>query len=126
MSFTYTGDPGHNKIDYCRFVIGDTHENGYVLEDAEILYFVDKYTINGELDDLQLRAALFRQAATMYAIKATKRSLGPQSEETKDRLAYFKDEADKAEARLRFSGTPPLPDYSYKKIFDKHMMANDT
>lgn len=125
MSFTYGGNPGQNKLDYCRFVIGDTRESGHILEDAEILYFVDKYTIDGKLDDLQLRAALFRQAATMYAIKATKRALGPQSEDTKDRLAYFTAEAEKAEERLRFSGTPPIPEYSCDKIFDKHMMAND-
>ena len=125
MSFTYTSDPENSVVDFGRFTIADTHEMGHILEDEEIEYIASKFTASGVLDTLQFRAAIFRQAATMYAIKATKRSLGPQSEETRDRLNYFKSEADKAEANLAFSGTPPLPEYAYKKGFDKHMMANE-
>lgn len=124
MAFTYTSDPANVPLDYGRFTIGDTHEVGHILEDAEIEYLLDKYTVNGKLDVLQFRAAIFRQAATMFAIKVAKRSLGPQSEDTRDRLKYFQDEADKAENLLKFSGTPPLPDYEYEKVFHKHMMAN--
>lgn len=124
MSFTYSGDPENNPIDYGRFMIGDTHELGHILEDAEIQYILDMNTGDDDvLNELTFRAAIFRQAATMFAIKATKRSLGPQSEETRDRLKYFRDEADKAEHACNFSGTPPTPNYAYPKVFNKHMMS---
>lgn len=125
MAFTYTGDPENVPLDFGRFMVGDTHETGHILEDAEIEYLLNKYTVNGKLDVLQFKAALFRQAATMFAIKVAKRSLGPQSEDTRDRLKYFQDEANKAEKLLTFSGTPPLPEYEYEKVFHKHMMANE-
>lgn len=125
MAFTYTADPENNPTDYGRFMIGDTHEIGHVLEDTEIEYIIKQHTVDGVLDVTHFRAAIFRQAATMYAIKAAKRSLGPQSEDTRDRLAYFKDEADKAEKLCSVAGTPPAVNYAHEKIFDKHMMAND-
>lgn len=124
MAFTYTGHPESNPLDYGRFIIGDTQEAGHILEDAEVEFLLSQYTHDGVLDTLQFRAAIFRQAATMYAIKAQKRTLGPQSEDTSARLKYFQDEADKAEKQLTFSGTPPLPTYQYRKVFTKHMMAN--
>ena len=125
MSFTYNGNPSDSPLDYGRFIIGDTKDIGHILEDAEIEYLLNENTRDGKLNDLHFRAALFRQAATMYAINAVNRKLGPQTEDARDRLKYFQDEAEKAESRLTFSGTPPLPAYEYQKVFHKNMMANE-
>lgn len=126
MSFTYTYNPDSVPLDYGRFTIGDTVEAGHILEDTEIEYILAQYTDDeGVLDKLRFKAAIFRHAATRFALKPNKRSLGPQSEDFSNRLAYFKAEADKAEKDLMFTGTPPLPNYQCKKIFEKHMMAND-
>ena len=125
MSFTYTGDPNNNAIDYGRFMIGDTHDVGHILEDAEIQYLLDINSTAGVVHVTAFRAAIFKQAATMYAIKAAKRSLGPQSEDTTKRLAYFIDEANKAEILARISGVPDVPEYDYDKVFTKNMMANE-
>lgn len=125
MSFTYTYDPKSNPLDYGRFLIGDTVESGHILEDTEIEYILAQYTdSDGVLDELRFKAAIFRHTATRFALKPNKRSLGPQAEEYSKRLAYFMAEADKAEKDLMFTGTPPLPNYQYPKVFDKHMMAN--
>jgi len=119
MAFTYSGDPSISQHDWLRFMLGDINEAQPILQDAEIDYIVDTYK-----HQKQQLAAGFRQCANMFAIKPTKRSLGPQSEDTSKRQEYYATMADKYEKELTYLGTPPLPNYSSEKVFDKGMMSN--
>ena len=42
MAFTYSGDPLNSDLDAIRFEIGDTLDKQHLVEDAEILYALDK------------------------------------------------------------------------------------
>lgn len=117
--FTYSGNPANSKLDWVRFMIGDTNINAPLLQDAEINFLIDEAST-----DCQLLFFAFRQAAVMFSIKAAKRSLGPQSEDTTARLKFFEAMAKKYEILQSYSGTPPLPDYQADKVFEKGMMAN--
>lgn len=120
MSFSYSGNPASSKIDLVRFTLGDTQPEQPLLMDEEIQYMVDT-----SATDSQLLAKAFRQAATTLGIRTVKRTLGPQSEDGTERLKYFRSMADKLEQDQAYAGVPPLPDYAYEKVFDKHMMANE-
>ncbi|WP_301002978.1 hypothetical protein [uncultured Duncaniella sp.] len=120
MSFTYKGDPSSSPLDRARFIIGDTNESEPILQDEEIQYMLENST-----SDLQLKAMLYRQAATILGARLVKRTLGPQSEDPTARAKYFAGMADKLEKSLMYSGVPPLPDYQYDKVFEKGMMANE-
>lgn len=121
MAFTYDGNPGGNARDFIRFTVGDTKEATAVLQDTEIEYIIDTYpnNVNRQL------AIAFRQCATHYGAQATKKALGPQSEDASKRLEYYMQMADKYERNLTFSGTPPLPAYQAEKAFEKNMMGNE-
>lgn len=121
MSFTYSGDPSNSKLDAIRFELGDTSPVMPLLQDEEI-----QYLIHTSASENVLLARVYRTAATAMGIRAIKRTLGPQSEDPTQRLKYFSDLATKYEKALQYAGVPPLPDYSYEKVFDKHMMANDS
>lgn len=120
MSFTYSGCPSESELDAVRFALGDTNKDAPLLQDEEIQYLIaNSKTRSG------LLAAAFRHAATLLGIRATKRTLGPQSEDTSARLAYFKEMADKYERGTLYAGIPPLPNYAAEKVFDKGMMSNE-
>lgn len=122
MAFTYSGDPINSPVDALRFALGDTHPESVIMQDAEYVYIINQYP-----DSLALQlASAFRAAATHFAAKSVKRSLGPQSEDPRDRAKYYADLADKYEKMSAFTATPPLPDYEADKIFYKGMMANKT
>ena len=121
MAFSYSGDPSSSTLDAVRFQLGDTSPVQPLLQDEEINYLID--TSGSEK---QLLARVYRTAATAMGIRAIKRTLGPQSEDPTQRLKYFSEMADRLEKDLAYAGVPPLPDYSYEKVFDKHMMANDS
>lgn len=121
MSFSYSGDPSNSALDAVRFKLGDTSPVQPLLQDEEITYLVDTTS-----SEKELFAKVYRVAATALGIRAVKRTLGPQSEDPTQRLRYFSDMADKLEKELTYAGVPPLPDYSYDKVFDKHMMANES
>lgn len=121
MSFSYSGDPSNSELDAVRFKLGDTSPVEPLLQDEEIQYLVDTTA-----SEKELLARVFRIAATAMGIRAVKRTLGPQSEDPTQRLKYFNDMADKLEKDLQYAGVPPLPDYAYEKVFNKHMMANDS
>lgn len=122
MAFTYSGDPTASLLDALRFALGDTHAESVLMQDAEYAYIIGLYP---DSRTKQL-AAVFRAAATHYSAKNVKRSLGPQSEDPRDRARYYADLADKYEKMSAFTATPPLPDYDADKIFYKGMMANET
>lgn len=122
MAATYTGDPLNNDIDRLRFLVGDTDTDSPLMQDAEYQYIIDMYPDNQNMQS----AVAFRQAATSIGIRATKRSLGPQSEDNSARLNYFASMADKLEKLAQYTGVPPLPDYASEKVFEKDMMANET
>lgn len=122
MSFSYSGDPSKSSLDKARFIVGDTVDAGHILEDAEIIYMIN----NCNTSNSQLLASLFRQCATVYGRRAVNRKLGPQSEDTTNRLNYFVEQALKYEKLANYSGTPPIPEYSADLVFDKGMMANDS
>ena len=121
MASTYSGNPGESPKDYLRFMMGDTDVSQPLLTDEEYYYIVD----NNPNVNMQLAVAC-RQCAMCIGIKATKRSLGPQSEDNTARLNYFANMAEKYEKAARFSTTPPLPNYASEKVFTKGMMANET
>lgn len=120
MAFSYSGNPNESPLDWLRFTIGDINAASPMLQDAELNYIIDLYP---DMPSRQLAVA-FRQCANVLATKATKRKLGPQSEDTTDRLRYYTQMADKYE-KSTLGGIPPLPDYNSEKVFDKGMMAND-
>ena len=122
MAFTYGGDPAASDIDYLRFMLGDTSEEDVLLQDAEYQFIINS---NPDSPTRQLAAA-YRAAATHYSAKNVKRSLGPQTEDPRERAKYYADLADKYEKMSAFTATPPLPDYDADKIFYKSMMANET
>lgn len=122
MAATYTADPSNNAIDRLRFMLGDTDSTTPLLQDAEYEYII---ACNPDNMNKQIASA-FRAAATAIAIHATKRRLGPQSEDDGDRLNYYKEQADFYEKLSQYSGTPPLPEYASPKVFSKNMMANDS
>lgn len=41
MSFTYSKDPANSDLDQVRYLIGDTEESSYILEDKEIQFEID-------------------------------------------------------------------------------------
>ena len=120
MSFSYGGDPSGSDIDRIRFIVGDTDGKEALLQDEEIEWIVAQ----NDKEDTQLAVA-FRQCATQLAKKPDKKKLGPQEESSKDRLAYFKEMADKYEHSLSWLGTPPSPSYQADAVFEKGMMANE-
>lgn len=122
MSATYTADPAHNPVDRLRFELGDTDVSNPLLQNEEYQFLVDSFPDNVS----KQIAAAFRAGATAIAIKATKRTLGPQSEDNSARLNYYADMASKYERMATFTATPPLPDYAAEKVFFKDMMANET
>ena len=118
MSFTYNGDPSQSDIDFLRFMIGDTNSNAPMLQDEEYRFIIGNKTNNNE------RIAMaFRQAANYLGARVTKRTLGPQSEDSTKRLEYFISMAAKYEKAAKYSTAPPVPDYASEKIFDKNMMS---
>lgn len=119
MAFTYGGNPKESELDAMRFAIGDTDATSPLLQDAEIQYIID----NNSNRNTRM-AVLYRQAATMINIRPTKRSLGPQSEDTSQRQKYFSSLADKYEKLASYSGTPPLPSYQADPVFEKGMMTS--
>lgn len=123
MAFTYSGDPSNSDVDYLRFVLGDTNASTPILQDAELEYIVA--ITEGESTAYRLSIA-YRAAATALAAKLVKRSLGPQSEDATKRHAYYEQLATKYEGISKFSGTPPLPEYSADLVFDKNMMVNES
>lgn len=122
MAATYTGNPSTNDIDRLRFMVGDMDVTQPLMQDAEYQYIIDMYPDNQS----KQVATAFRQAATCIGIKATKRSLGPQSEDNSVRLNYYATMADKFEKIALYTAVPPLPDYASEKVFEKDMMANET
>lgn len=88
MTWTYSGDPSKSVLDQYRFTIGDTTANDIILQDEEINFLITKYPIEDEL-----LYNLFDATAQAFARKIS-RKLGPQSEDTKDRLAYYKEKAE--------------------------------
>lgn len=120
MSFTYSGNPKASPLDQARFMLGDTNMSEPILQDEEIQYILDTSS-----SDAELKAKLFRQAATIFGARLVKRSLGPQSEDPTARAKYFATMADKLEKGLAYSGVPPLPEYQFDKVFEKGMMANE-
>lgn len=122
MAFTYTGDPTSSPVDALRFLVGDTSPENVLMQDAEYAYIIAQFPDS----KAKQYAATCRAAATHYAACNVKRSLGPQSEDPRDRANYFASLADKYEKMAAFTATPPLPDYDADKIFYKGMMANET
>lgn len=120
MASTYSGNPADSSKDYLRFMMGDTDMTQPLLTDEEYNYIVaNTANVNAQI------AQACRQCAMCIGVRATKRTLGPQSEDNTARLNYFANMADKYEAAARFSTTPPLPDYASEKVFTKGMMANE-
>lgn len=119
MSFSYSGDPKTSELDYMRFMIGDTSEQGAILTNEEINWMVIEYpTLSTRI------AKAYRQMATSFA-KIPNRRLGPQEENSTNRVKYFQQQAEFYERMsILAGGTPPLPEYSTEKVFDKGMMAN--
>ena len=121
MAFSYSGNPGTSQHDWIRFMCGDTNEIAPIMSDAEIDWIVSEY---GGISNEKMLAVAFRQCATHFACKPTRRKLGPQEETTVDRLTYYTANAEKLEKGLSYSGLPPIPDYQYDKVFEKGMMEN--
>lgn len=118
MSFSYSGDPSSNKLDECRFLIGDTNSNMPIMQDEEINYIIAQSDSN----DALLKYTLFERAATLFA-RDIKRSLGPQSEDPTSRLEYFKSQASMYKRKLYAKGLS-IPNYSHPKVFYKGMQNN--
>lgn len=119
MSWTYTGNPTDNKIDECRFLIGDTNEAFPIMQDEEIQYLIKEAGNNTD----NLRYLLFKQAATIFA-RDIKRSLGPQSEDPTERLKFFREQASQYKAKMTSSSGLSLPKYAYPKVFRKGGHSN--
>lgn len=118
MSFSYSGDPTKSVLDKCRFLIGDTNESQPIMQDEEIMYIISE---NGSNEN-RLCYELFKHAATIFA-RDIKRSLGPQSEDPTDRLAFFRAQADSYKAKINSAGIS-LPRYAHPKVFGKGMQNN--
>lgn len=54
MAFSYSGDPSNSDLDQVRFIIGDTEQDDYYLEDKEIQFFIDN---ESSLIDASIRSA---------------------------------------------------------------------
>ena len=67
MSFTYSGDPKSSPLDAARFAIGDTVEEGALMQDAEINYILQEAK-----SPSHVLAMLFRHAATVYGGRLVK------------------------------------------------------
>lgn len=121
LSFSYSGNPENSRLDAIRFMIGDTNEDGALMQDEEVNYIINQ---NADNETAQVINA-FRQAATILGIRTVKKTLGPQSEDATARLKYYNEMATKLEKRLRSTVVPPLPDYQYITVFEKGMMAGE-
>lgn len=118
MSFSYDAEALNEKLNECRFILGDTNEKSPIMQDEEIKYIIDNYG-NSEAS---LRYHLFIQAATIFA-RSIRRSLGPQSEDPTSRLDFFKSQAEEYKRKMSTSGLS-IPNYSYPKVFSKGMQNN--
>lgn len=121
MSFSYGGKPGESEVDTIRFMIGDTIEEGALLQDEEINYILQETSGQSWSHTM---AKLFRHVANIYNARLIKRSLGPQSEDASSRAKYFSIMASRYEKLLAYSGAPPLPEYQSTLVFSKDMMSN--
>lgn len=119
MSWSYTGNPTGNKIDECRFLIGDTNEAFPIMQDEEIQYLLDEAGSNTDY----LRHLLFNQAATIFA-RDIKRSLGPQSEDPTERLKFFREKAAHYKVKMTSGSGLSMPKYAYPKVFRKGGHSN--
>jgi len=118
MSFTYEG-PSNSERDKIRFLCGDTVQVEMLLTDEELDWIIGQYP-----SEEKRLAVAFRQCATILTKKPNKQKLGPQEETFTDRLAYYREQADRLEKGLGYSGTPPIPEYQAEKVFEKGMMEN--
>lgn len=118
MSFSYSGDPSTSSLDEARFLLADTDANAPIMQDEEIQYILDTYGAGSNVAKYQL----FNRAATLFA-RDIKRSLGPQSEDPTDRLAFYKEQADYYKNIIVIGGVS-VPKLAYPKIFRKGMFSN--
>lgn len=118
MSFSYSGNPKQSELDALRFLTGDTSANTCLISNEELQYILDTYT-----GTAQRLAVAFRQGANKLAHKATKRSLGPQSEDATETFRYYSKEAARYEKLATYGNLPALPEMA-AKVFDKGMMSN--
>jgi len=118
MSWTYSGDPGNSDVDRYRFLIGDTLETTPIMQDEEIQFVVDTWAGN----ENKILYQLFNRAAVLFA-RDIKRSLGPQEEDPKERIVFFKEKAAEYKASIVNSGLS-VPKYAYPKVFRKGMQNN--
>lgn len=118
MSFSYDAKALDDKLNECRFILGDTNEKSPIMQDEEIQYIIDNYGKS----ETSLRYHLFLQAATIFA-RSIRRSLGPQSEDPTSRLEFFQSQAEEYKRKMSISGLS-IPNYAYPKVFSKGMQNN--
>ena len=118
MSFTYSGNPGDNKLDEARFLIGDTDAARPMMQDEEIQYIINTYMAGTNTFKYQL----FNRAATLFA-RDIRRSLGPQTEDPTTRLDYYKEQAEYYKKLVAIGGVS-TPQLAYPKTFRKGMLSN--
>lgn len=123
MTWSYSSNPAASPVDEARFIIGDTNELAPIMQDEEIQYIIDASDGNTNV----LYYNLFLQAATIFA-RDVKRSLGPQSEDPTERLAYYKSQAAAYKAKIGNGGVSgvglSLPVYAHEKVFFVGMHSN--
>lgn len=118
MSWNYSGNPSDSELDMYRFLIGDTERDDQVLQDEEIDFVLT--TVSDKNARLHL---LFNTLVVRYAKTPTQRKLGPQSENSSDRLKTFKQQALFYYNKSTKKGLS-VPEYEADIVFSKGMQGN--
>lgn len=116
MTWAYSGNPSSSEKDKYRFLTMDTNVDDKVLQDEEINYILGQYS------DHNTRLYYMYEAMANFFARKVSRKLGPQSEFTSDRLAYYTDKANEYKAKKL--KTYNVQTVSGSATFDKGMHDN--
>lgn len=119
MTWTYSGDPSNSELDEYRFYISDTNQTEQLLQDEEI-----KFVLDSTQDKNQRLTTLFERIILAFSRLATVKKLGPQREEYKDRMTFFKNRHAHYKAQTESTLAAPTTAEAHSIIFTVGMNDN--
>ena len=120
MSWTYSGIPDSSLLDRYRFLLGDTCEEEPILQDEEVLFILSELSSASE-DKIMIK--LLETVILRFTKEATRKKLGPLSEEYTERLNNYNRQL-RYYTRKSYSVGLSAPSYQGDKIFMKGMHSN--
>lgn len=113
MAWTYSGDPTKSDLDNYRFLTGDTDSTFPLLQDEEVSFIL------AQTSDQNQRLYRLFMAICRRLARIPIRTLGPQREDFKDTVAYYKEQVKFYRAQTYGRSVPPTEDAD--SAFEKGM-----